>query len=139
MKFKVIRGVLLRNGARYVKGSVFDAEESEVAWLISQKYVVPDLYHPVKNTPLTVSGNQTGDQISNGDDSEMVEAPTIEEFSELKAEEQKAILADLGFEPGSNKEERVAQYEAWYSQQPSDDEPNAELLDGEQVKGDDQV
>jgi hypothetical protein len=57
----------------------------------------------------------------------MVEAPTIEEFSELKAEEQKAILADLGFEPGSNKEERIAQYEDWYAQQLPADDLNVQL------------
>lgn len=39
--------------------------------------------------------------------------PTAEEFSKLKADEQKGVLARLNIEAGSRAQERVEQYESW--------------------------
>ncbi|MFY0545459.1 hypothetical protein [Brevibacillus sp. H7] len=44
---------------------------------------------------------------------------TIEQFTALKASEQKTILQRFGIESGSNEEQRVQQYTQWYEQQAS--------------------
>lgn len=42
---------------------------------------------------------------------------TVDEFSKLKAEEQKKILEGLVIDPASKAEERVEQYQTWYDEQ----------------------
>lgn len=49
------------------------------------------------------------------------ELMTIEDFSILKAPDQISIIEKLGIEPGSNKDQRVQQYQEWISQQESGD------------------
>lgn len=49
-------------------------------------------------------------------------ALTVEQFAELKADEQKAKLKALEIEPASKEEERIAQYEEWLSEQVNDDD-----------------
>jgi hypothetical protein len=41
------------------------------------------------------------------------EEPTLEEFIDLKAQEQKMILEQLGIEAATNAEKRVEQYREW--------------------------
>lgn len=38
---------------------------------------------------------------------------TVEEFSNMRAAEQKALLQQLGMEPASNEEQRLQQYQEW--------------------------
>lgn len=52
--------------------------------------------------------------------------PTADEFSKLKADEQKAILARLNIEAGHKAEQRVEQYESWLTGQ-EEGTDNAEL------------
>lgn len=47
---------------------------------------------------------------------------SVEDFSELKAEEQKAHLKVLEIEPANKEEERITQYEGWYAEQVPADE-----------------
>ncbi|MFK4167715.1 hypothetical protein ACI2LM_15860 [Paenibacillus lautus] len=44
---------------------------------------------------------------------------SVEDFSGLKADEQKAHLKALKIEPAGKEEERIAQYEEWYAEQVS--------------------
>lgn len=50
------------------------------------------------------------------------EFPTVEEFSKLKSDEQKAILESLDITAASKLDQRVRQYEAWIKGMPSKDE-----------------
>lgn len=45
---------------------------------------------------------------------------SVEQFSELKADEQKARLKALEIDPAGKEEERIAQYEEWYADQVTD-------------------
>lgn len=47
------------------------------------------------------------------------ELMTVEDFSILKAPDQISIIEKLGIDPGSNKDQRVQQYQEWISQQES--------------------
>lgn len=135
MKFQVTKGILLWNGAQYAKGSVFDAEKSEVDKLIEQGFVAPVLIEQEtkESDGETSSTSPTKNPNGTQDDDDMVEAPTVEEFAELKAEKQNAILIEIGFEPASNKEERIAQYRAWYESDQEDDNGEGDChLGGEQ-------
>jgi hypothetical protein len=100
MRFEVIRGSIKHNGAFYEKGSVFDADEKDVAHLIDT-YVSPAFV-----------GQPGGQQ---GDETETVELLTVEEFESLNASEQKELLIELGIEPGSNAETRLQQYAEFYN------------------------
>jgi hypothetical protein len=51
------------------------------------------------------------------------EALTVEEFTDLKAPEQKEKLQELGIEPGSNEGQRIQQYTEWLQGQAFSD-PN---------------
>ena len=52
---------------------------------------------------------------------------SVEEFAELKADEQKAHLKALTIEPAGKEEERIAQYQEWYASQLPEDELNVQL------------
>ncbi|MEK3873726.1 MULTISPECIES: hypothetical protein [unclassified Paenibacillus] len=53
---------------------------------------------------------------------------SVEEFAELKADEQKAHLKALTIEPAGKEEDRIAQYEEWYANQlPLDGDLNVQL------------
>lgn len=41
---------------------------------------------------------------------------TVEQFSELKADDQKTHLKALEIDPASKEEDRIAQYEEWYAE-----------------------
>lgn len=50
------------------------------------------------------------------------EFPTVEEFSNLKADEQKAILERCGLEAASKADQRIRQYKDWIKGMSSKDE-----------------
>lgn len=136
--FEVKRGIVLRNGAQYEKGSVFEADKSDVTFLINAGYIAPALVEEIDESDNTPPANDPQPDESG----EYVDAPTIEQFSELKADVQKSILYDLGIEPGSNKEERIAQYTEWYESDPDGDPENDQdeddLLGGGLLSGEEQ-
>lgn len=111
MKFQVNKGVVKHKGVFHTKGSFFDAEKSEVAPLIKSGFV-SEAIDP-----------------EDADDTGEVEAPTPDEFAELKADDQRDILHELEIEPGSNAEHRLKQYTEWYEQ---DDDLEGEGQGGEQ-------
>jgi hypothetical protein len=47
---------------------------------------------------------------------EKPEKLTVDQFKDLKADNQKEYLTGLEIEPGSNEDERAAQYEEWLGQ-----------------------
>ena len=52
---------------------------------------------------------------------------TVEQFAELKADEQKAHLKALGIDPAGKEDERIVQYEDWYAEQLPEGELNVHL------------
>lgn len=106
MRYQVNKGILLHNGVRYANGAVIVEDVAKVNGLVESGVLIPIAYEPE-------APNQTNNEV--------VDAPTIEEFAELKAEEQKQILTELGYEPGTNKEDRIAQYTEWYDSDDGND------------------
>ncbi|MBO2943576.1 hypothetical protein JJQ72_06240 [Paenibacillus sp. F411] len=49
---------------------------------------------------------------------------TPEQFTKLKAEEQKEFLESLSIDPAGKAEDRVAQFEEWYTEQVTADDQN---------------
>ncbi|MGG3504762.1 hypothetical protein ABES58_04675 [Paenibacillus lautus] len=47
---------------------------------------------------------------------------SIEDFAELKADDQKSHLKALEIEPAGKEEDRIAQYEEWYAEQVTADD-----------------
>ncbi|MDU5945824.1 hypothetical protein NYE69_28385 [Paenibacillus sp. FSL R5-0527] len=52
---------------------------------------------------------------------------SVEQFADLKADEQKAHLKALEIDPAGKEEERIVQYEEWYASQLPEDELNVQL------------
>lgn len=77
-----------------------------------------------------------GDHGQDGDPSDEGKLPldektglvlTVEQFAELKADEQKAHLKALGIDPAGKEDERIVQYEDWYAEQLPEGELNVHL------------
>lgn len=67
---------------------------------------------------LKVAEKRTGDESdsdSTGPSRDLI--LSIEQFAELKADEQKDRLKGFGIDPAGKVEERIDQYEAWYNEQ----------------------
>lgn len=47
---------------------------------------------------------------------------SVEDFAELKADDQKAHLKALEIEPAGKEEDRIVQYEEWYAEQVTADD-----------------
>lgn len=112
MELKAL-GKILHNGKNYKPGdTVVGLTEEEHARLIGLN--VGEEIDQDAATDLTgADGNNelAGLQLN---------APTIisvKEFTQLKADEQKAHLKALKIEPAGKEEERVAQYDEWYADQ----------------------
>lgn len=105
---------ILHNGKNYSVGDVIpDLTEEEKARLIKLKageeFASDGKQEPVD--PDDKDDDFSGFQL-NGQT-----VLSVEEFSELKADEQKAHLKALMIEPAGKEEERIAQYEEWYADQ----------------------
>lgn len=70
--------------------------------------------------------DQPEEASTENEDSLEQDSPTVEEFSKLKADEQKALLARLNIEPGPKEEQRVEQYKNWLAKR-EEGADNAEL------------
>lgn len=80
--------------------------------------VYGDHEQEVELTPFIQSKIQSGELIQVKEETPVeTSLLTVDQFKDLKAAEQKQYLQDQGIEPGSNEEERVAQYEAWLGTQ----------------------
>ncbi|MGN7760462.1 hypothetical protein [Paenibacillus sp. 22594] len=114
MKYQVNKGFIKHEGVLHPKGSFFNADPTEVEHLSSKdivlasEFVAEDL---MLNKDL-LSGNQ-------GD---LHELPTVEEFGKLKPAKQKELLLELEIEPDSNEALRLQQYTEYYDQADSDED-----------------
>jgi hypothetical protein len=83
--------------------------------------VYGDHEQEVSRTPFIQSKIKSGELIEVKKDStskqDHGEPLALEEFKDLKANDQKDHLKGLKIEPGSNEEERAAQYGGWLEQQ----------------------
>lgn len=113
MEFQVNKGIVKHGEAYYRRGSFFNAEKSDVDHLIQSGVVIPSNSDSLEGDNQFDENPNMIDNPKDSDDAE-IEAPTVEEFEELKADEQKQILMDIGIEPASNKEDRLTQYTEWY-------------------------
>jgi len=112
MRYQVKKGVLLHNGARYARGSFFDADESEVKGLLADG-IISRVFASETLVPATpIAPKDPEDPPSPSNDDEFL--PTVEEFGKLNAAEQKALLTELQIEPATNAEERLRQYTEFY-------------------------
>ncbi|QGQ95860.1 hypothetical protein EHS13_13735 [Paenibacillus psychroresistens] len=93
------------NGIKYPAGEVIDllSEEEEQELIDKGKAKrVPVVY--VTEDSFTLDGNSQNDS----------DILTIQQFSDLKADEQKAQLLLLGIDPASKLDLRVQQYTQWF-------------------------
>lgn len=126
MSIKVKKNKVLTGGREYKAGEIIPGlETNEERRLVSLGVCewAPDF----ENVSDKVDGqNNEGGQSSITGGSDLVNGDqlplkglilTVEDFAELKADEQKAHLKALKIEPAGKEEERVAQYEEWYADQ----------------------
>lgn len=87
-------------GDQIVAGAVFEADEEREATLRAAEVIGNE-----------IAENYISPASNGNDDPGNVTSYTIEQFSSLKAEEQKGLLADLRIEgDASNEDKRVALY-----------------------------
>ncbi|GIO39067.1 hypothetical protein J41TS12_39280 [Paenibacillus antibioticophila] len=87
-----------------------------------------DVCELAPDLPSSIQGTGKDKDSNNGDQLPPDEVIlTIEQFAELKADEQKARLKKLEIEPEGKAEDRIAQYEDWYAQQLPAGDLNAQL------------
>lgn len=124
MSVKVKKNKVQAGGRVYQVGEIIpDLDEKEEQRLITLGVceAAPSLAEP-KQEP---AGTST--------DSDVLDLPlkglvlTVEQFAELKADEQKAHLKSLGIDPAGKEEDRVAQYDEWYTSQVTDGGSDAQL------------
>lgn len=72
-------------------------------------FSVSEQVQAVSDLRLPDSENPQGDQNQVQDDL------TPEQFEEVKADEQKRILTEIGIDPASKEEDRITQYTEWYN------------------------
>ncbi|MRN51985.1 hypothetical protein [Paenibacillus monticola] len=113
MEYKVNKGFVKYEGVLYPKGSFFNADPSEVQHLSSKDIIL------AQDFPAEDQIQKTN--LLTGEQEELHELPTVEEFSKLKASRQKELLLELEIEPDSNEELRLQQYSDYYDQADSNE------------------
>ena len=124
MSVKVKKNKVLAGGRVYQVGEMIpglDEKEEKRLITLGVCEAAPSLAEP-KQEP---AGTST--------DSDVLDLPlkglvlTVEQFAELKADEQKAHLKSLEIDPAGKEEDRVAQYDEWYTSQVTDGGSDAQL------------
>lgn len=109
-------GNILHNGTDYKRGDIISGlTDEEQARLIILKTgeAVDDLSE--ERIELVRGMDSLGLQMNRD------AVLTTEQFSELKAEDQKSYLKALNIDPAGKENERIAQYEDWFAEQVTND------------------
>ncbi|WP_160044703.1 hypothetical protein [Paenibacillus sp. USDA918EY] len=126
MSVKVKKNKVQADGREYQVGEIItDLDEKEEQRLITLGVceAAPSLAEP-KQEPAGTSTETDNDALNLPLKGLVL---TVEQFAELKADEQKVHLKSLEIDPAGKEEDRVAQYDEWYTSQVTDGGSDAQL------------